>query len=418
MQQHQQREAFHRIMALGILLLALNLKAVAASRPFSLANWRFNDLHYSSAQYAKILADSGIGHDQDPTGKGARAGEGGVGSLQIQYVDYQPQCASGGVPVCATNGTDHFYFENDCRLEAHNMKMLFQYGTELEPTELERCQPTCRSMKCTKVQRPVCAVAEMGAPTTFPNECEVRQHECQSRQAMRILHAGPCPAPATKGRRKKKSRRNKGKRPSAATASTPAPAHATGSTGRPKVYVMLSEPSSRTSTTTTTTTTETPQMMPIGSSTASPLRFRQMVSSGNQMVSVSRAMDAYSVYNIDDVGHDYGEITDSTLSMFVPGVGRVTDAYPTTTTTTTTPKTGTLKPMQIPIISTTTAAPMVWTSSSSSSSSSSSTTTSTSTELPWMSTESSSPAATTETAASPGDDSTTDISAMDRTEPL
>ncbi|BFG02205.1 integumentary mucin C.1 [Drosophila madeirensis] len=408
MQQHQKREAIHRIMALGILLLALNLKAVAASRPFSLGNWRFNDLHYSSAQYAKILADSGIGHDQDPTEKGARAGEGGGRSLQIQYVDYQPQCASGGVPVCATNGTDHFYFENDCRLEAHNMKMLFQYGTELEPTELERCQPTCRSMKCTKVQRPVCAVAEMGAegsgaqtPTTFPNECEVRQHECQSRQAMRILHAGPCPAPTTKGRRKKKSRRNKGKRPATATA--------TGSTGRPKVYVMLAEPSSKTSTTTTTTTTETPQMMPIASSTVSPLRFRQMMNSGNPMVSVSRAMDAYSVYNIDDVGHDYGEITDSTLSMFVPGVGRVTDAYPTTTTTTTTPKTGTLKPMPMAVISTTTAAPMVWTSSS---------TTTTSTEMPWMSTETSSPAATTETADSQGEDTTTAISATDRTEPL
>ncbi|XP_022217058.2 mucin-5AC [Drosophila obscura] len=407
-------------MALGALLLALNVEAAAARKSFSLGNWRFNDPHYSSAQYAKILADNGIGHDQDPAEKGASAGavaaagadgvERGMGPLQIKYVDYQPHCASGGVPVCATNGTDHFYFENDCRLEAHNMKMLFQYGTELEPTELERCLPTCRTMKCTKVQRPVCALAEIGgegsgaqAPITFPNECEVRRHECQSKQAMRILHAGPCSPPPVKGRRKKKLRRSKGKRPVSAAG--------TG-TDRPKVYVMLAQPLTRKSTTSTTTTTmpamPTMPTMPIASSTATPLRFRQLINSGNPMVSVSRAMDAYSVYNIDDVGYDYGEITDSTLSLFVPGVGRVTDAYPTTTTTTTTPKAETLTPMPMPVITTTTASPTVWTSS----------TTST-----WITTESSehsssSTAATTEASDSLSYDPTSDSSAADRAEPL
>ncbi|XP_001354435.3 uncharacterized protein [Drosophila pseudoobscura] len=405
MQTRQKPEGIQRMMmALGILLLALSPEAVAASKSFSLGNWRFNDPHYSSDQYAKILSESGIGHDQDHTEKGA--GKGGVGPLQIQYVDYQPHCASGGVPVCATNGTDHFYFENDCRLEAHNMKMLFQYGTELEPTELERCLPTCRTMKCTKIHRPICAVVEIGGegsgaqtPTTFPNECELRRHECQRKQVMRILHAGPCPPPPTKGRRKK-LRRNKGKRP----------ASAAGSTGRPKVYVMLaqSQPSPRTGTTTTTPTTTMSTMTPITSSTA-PLRFRQVMNSGNPMVSVSRAMDAYSVYNIDDVGHDYGEITDSTLSLFVPGVGRVTDAYPTTSTTTITPKAATLTPT--PIISTK-ASPTVGTKSTSST---------TSTEMPGITTESSKhrrPEATSEASDNLSYYSTTNSSSTDRTEPI
>lgn len=54
------------------------------------------------------------------------------------------------------------------------------------------------------------------------------------------------------------------------------------------------------------------------------------------MVTVSRAESAYNVYNIPDVGQDYEEITDSTLSMFLPEVGRVTAGYSSTTTTSTT----------------------------------------------------------------------------------
>jgi len=68
------------------------------------------------------------------------------------------------------------------------------------------------------------------------------------------------------------------------------------------------------------------------------MRFQQLMNVANPMVSVSQAIDAYNVYNIPDVGHDYGEITDSSLSMFLPEVGRVTEPYsvpPRTTTKTT-----------------------------------------------------------------------------------
>lgn len=70
------------------------------------------------------------------------------------------------------------------------------------------------------------------------------------------------------------------------------------------------------------------------------------------MVSVSRAESAYNVYNIPDVGQDYEEITDSTLSMFLPEVGHVTAGYSSSTTTSTTSTT-----------STTTENPLRWTTS-------------------------------------------------------
>ncbi|KAH8419693.1 hypothetical protein KR009_001112 [Drosophila setifemur] len=298
------------------------------SQSSPLANWRFSDPHYTSAQYAKILGDSGVGRDKDDNGLG-------LGALQIQYVDYQPHCLPGGVPVCATNGTDHFYFENDCRLEAHNLKMLFQHGTELEATELERCVPPCHAMKCTQVKRPVCALAEIGgaSPQTFANECEMRRRECHTKQVHRIKHEGPCENP-TKTPRKKKQRRYRNRKIGATTS----PISKLDNEPQ-KFYILLTTTprTIRTIRTTRTTGTTTPGTYratnPPETTTPTPMQFHELRNMENPMVSVSRAVDAYNVYNIPDVGHDYGEITDSSLSMFLPEVGRVTDAYSKTTTT-------------------------------------------------------------------------------------
>ncbi|XP_039497966.1 mucin-5AC [Drosophila santomea] len=343
--------AFTMILIL-LQVLAILGHGVVAQKSSPIANWHMGDPHYTSDQYAKILGEAGL--DQDADDKEHK----GLGPMQIQYVDYQPNCQPGGVPVCATNGTDSFYFENNCRLEAANMKMLFQHGTELEPTEMERCLPTCQTMKCTQVARPVCALAEIAGavPQTFANECEMRRRECHTKQVLRILHTGPCQTP-TKSGHKKKLRRNKKKRPlNNASISKFA-------TIPKKVYVMLATPAPRRSsttprwtavTTTTTRITTTPRMRPTKqtSTSPSPMQFQQLMNLANPMVSVSQAVDAYNVYNIPDVGHDYGEITDSSLSMFLPEVGRVTEPHPmpsrttsttststtTSTTTTTTPK--------------------------------------------------------------------------------
>lgn len=108
-----------------ILLQVLGIlgRCVLAQKSSPIANWHMADPHYTSDQYAKILGEAGLGQDADDKEHK------GLGPMQIQYVDYQPNCQPGGVPVCATNGTDSFYFENHCRLEAANMKMLFQHGT-------------------------------------------------------------------------------------------------------------------------------------------------------------------------------------------------------------------------------------------------------------------------------------------------
>ncbi|XP_017052093.1 integumentary mucin C.1 [Drosophila ficusphila] len=324
------------------LLLSLGILScrVSGQKSSPIANWHMSDPHYTRDQYAKILGEAGVG--QDPDEKDPK----GLGPMQIQYVDYQPNCQPGGIPVCATNGTENFYFENSCFLEAANIKLLFQYGTELEPTEMERCLPTCQTMKCTKVERPVCALAEIGGalPQTFINECEMRRRECHTKQVLRILHAGPCETP-TKAPRKKKLRRNKHKRPSTKTTIHKFAEHPK------KVYIMLATPAPwststtprTTSTTTRITTTARSRPTKLTSTSPSPMQFQQIINLANPMVSVSRAVDAYNVYNIPDVGQDYAEITDSSLSMFLPEVGRVTEPYSmtsstTTTTTTTTPK--------------------------------------------------------------------------------
>jgi len=128
----QQKRTITSIKAITMILILILLQVLgilAAQKHSPIANWQMGDPHYTSDQYAKILGDAGVGQDSDEKdNKGIRA-------MQIQYVDYQPNCQPGGVPVCATNGTDSFYFENNCRLEAANMKMLFQYGTgEVEIT--------------------------------------------------------------------------------------------------------------------------------------------------------------------------------------------------------------------------------------------------------------------------------------------
>jgi len=63
---------------------------------------------------------------------------------------------------------------------------LSDFHAELEPTEMERCLPTCQTMKCTQVERPVCALAEIGGavPQTFANECEMRRRECHTKQGL------------------------------------------------------------------------------------------------------------------------------------------------------------------------------------------------------------------------------------------
>ncbi|XP_070075203.1 integumentary mucin C.1 isoform X1 [Drosophila takahashii] len=222
---------------------------------------------------------------------------------------------------------------------------------------MERCLPTCQTMKCTQVERPVCALAEIGGalPQTFANECEMRRRECHTKQVLRILHPGPCQTP-TKSGRKKKLRRNKSKRPTKAATLT-----SKFAINPKKVYLMLATPSparSTSSSSTTTRITTTARMRPTKatSTSPSPMQFRQLMSLANPMVSVSRAVDAYNVYNIPDVGHDYGEITDSSLSIFLPEVGRVTEPYSigssssttTSTTTTATPFLATIRTTTLP----------------------------------------------------------------------
>ncbi|KAH8356484.1 hypothetical protein KR200_002150 [Drosophila serrata] len=341
--QSSQKQFIITILLSLLVFLWPGLGEAASAKSSPLANWRFSDPHYTSNQYAKILGDSGLGHDPDDKDKKDVGINLNPEHLQIQYVDYQPQCQSGGVPVCATNGTETFYFENDCRLEAHNMKMLFQYGTELEPTEMERCLPSCQAIKCTTVERPICVLAETrGAlPQTFANECEMRRCECHTKQVLRILHQGRC-QPPTKSLRKKKQRRNK-KKPLKTTSKM--------SSEPKKIYYLMATPPPAPAATTPRSNnnnnkrwlsmprriTTTPRTMPTKSTSTSPspMKFQQLMALANPMVSVSRAVDAYNVYNIPDVGQDYGEITDSSLSLYLPGVGRVTEATPSTTTTTT-----------------------------------------------------------------------------------
>ncbi|XP_032309452.1 uncharacterized protein LOC6503571 isoform X1 [Drosophila ananassae] len=309
----------------------------------AMPDWRYSDHHYTSAQYAKILGDSGLGQDKEDNGLNLNA-------LQIQYVDYQPHCMPGGIPVCATNGTDNFYFENECHLEAHNLKMLFQHGTELEPTDLERCTPPCHTIKCTKVSRPVCALAEIvnSKPQTFVNECEMKRYGCESKLVVRILHQGPCQVPTTRPRKPKNQRRHKPQRPAKSRKEKPQKIYILLATTTPKSKPFRAHGTTRRTTprtpriTTSTTTTST--------TTPSPMKFQQIMNQKHPMVSVSRAESAYNVYNIPDVGQDYEEITDSTLSMFLPEVGHVTAGYSSSTTTSTTSTT-----------STTTENPLRWT---------------------------------------------------------
>ncbi|XP_064555444.1 mucin-5AC [Drosophila montana] len=293
------------------------------------AAWQYNDEQYAKAQYDKFFRHAhgqSRGHDQ-------------LEPFQYQYVDYQPKCGTGGPPVCATNGTSYFYFENNCKLEAANMKLLFQYSTELEPTELERCLPQCDNIICNKTYAPVCAVGEPGAKqdrgVTFANECEAHRRGCLTKQTMRILRKGPCrdarlksrPASKGKGKRKHGRRRTTTTTTTAAATATTATTAATPSNRR-HIYVRLANKRSRTTSTTTKSTTST--------TTPAPMQFHRYMNLGNPHVSVSRAVHAYSVYNIPDVGLNYDAIRDSSLSLYVPGVGTITDTPPSTTSTRTT----------------------------------------------------------------------------------
>ncbi|XP_032594879.1 mucin-5AC [Drosophila grimshawi] len=292
--------------------------AAASAHPV----WQYNDPQLATAQYAKIIA-----RISEKNGKNTSRDQ--LDPVQFQYVDYQPKCKTGGEPVCATNGSHHFHFENKCKLEAANMKMLFQHGTELEQTELERCLSECENIRCNNVYAPVCATTEQtpnqGQGVSFANECEVQRRGCITKQTMRILNKGPCQQ-KSKSRGKARRKHTKPRRFKISSKSAPA----TPSNNNKQIFFMVpTEPSSTITKaigTTTTTTTTTPF----------PMQFHHFRSPGNPDVSVSRAVNAYSVYNIPDVSLNYAAIIDSSLAMYLPGIGTVTDTPPSTTTTTTT----------------------------------------------------------------------------------
>ncbi|XP_034482474.1 uncharacterized protein LOC117787942 [Drosophila innubila] len=316
-----------------LLLWMINLAAGKQANN----NWQYNGQQYDNAQYAKLFGQV----------TGSNPAQEHFGPFQYQYVDYQPNCKSGGQPVCATNGMKYFYFENDCKLEAHNIKSLFQYGTELEPTELERCMPNCANIECTTKYAPVCAAPEtgphQGQGVTYANECEVRRRECITKETQKFLNDGPCRQlkSTSKSKSKSKGKRKHRRRGTSTTTTTATPiANSTiKEEGSKTIFVKLSartEALRREATTTTKTTTTT--------TTPAPMQFHKYLSNTNPGVSVSQAVNAYSVYNIPDMGDNYAEIMDSNLSLYLPGFGIVTDTPPkttsiaTTTTSTTTPK--------------------------------------------------------------------------------
>ncbi|KAH8415396.1 hypothetical protein KR222_009144, partial [Zaprionus bogoriensis] len=319
------RSALPRFLLYSLLSSLLSSLTAASQQ---IPDWRYNDPHYDSAQYAKILGQT---TSDENNGKGP--GQDQYGPFQYQYVDYQPNCREGGQPVCATNGNNYFYFENDCKLEAHNMKMLFQHGTELELTDFGRCMPNCGNIKCNNLYEPVCAATvsgrHQGHGVTFANECEVRRRECDTKETMRFLNKGPCKNSRSKLRSKGKRKHGKNRRNKGNTSTTDATVEATTITSNSipapkKLYLLLTEAPTTTTTSTSTTTTTTP----------APMQFRQMIS--NSDVSVSRAVNPYSVFSIEDVGVDYDAVKDTSLSIYLPGIGTVTDTPPSTTSTTTT----------------------------------------------------------------------------------
>lgn len=108
---------------LAYMLLCSLLIVLTAGHQNHNAAWKYNDPHFDAAQYAKIFGQA------TGNANGNASGQEQYGPFQYQYVDHQPNCREGGQPVCATNGNNYFYFENDCKLEAHNMQLLFQHGT-------------------------------------------------------------------------------------------------------------------------------------------------------------------------------------------------------------------------------------------------------------------------------------------------
>lgn len=116
-----QQQKPRRLLAY-VLLCSLLIVSTVGHQSQNTA-WKYNDPHFDTAQYAKIFGQA------TGNANGNGAGQEQYGPFQYQYVDHQPQCREGGEPVCATNGNNYFYFENNCKLEAHNMQLLFQHGT-------------------------------------------------------------------------------------------------------------------------------------------------------------------------------------------------------------------------------------------------------------------------------------------------
>lgn len=116
-----QQQKARRLLAY-VLLCSLLIVSTVGHQSQNAA-WKYNDPHFDTAQYAKIFGQA------TGNANGNGAGQEQYGPFQYQYVDHQPQCREGGEPVCATNGNNYFYFENNCKLEAHNMQLLFQHGT-------------------------------------------------------------------------------------------------------------------------------------------------------------------------------------------------------------------------------------------------------------------------------------------------
>ncbi|XP_068154598.1 proteoglycan 4 [Drosophila tropicalis] len=340
---------------IALLLLLLQANRCMSSMMRTDKDWNyFNDQHY---EHSHLMDNPG-------------------GINNFEYVDYQARCEQGGEPVCATNGTQEFYFENECKLESHNMKSLFQHGTVLERTDLERCSPNCETIKCPTVYQPVCAAPSEAADAvyattngvTFGNLCEVRKHECVSQRAMRIVNQGVCRE--LKLKRRNRKNRNKNRKPKRVQPNIKSEQNSSSN-----VHFLITTRADRmkaamSSSTTSASTTRSSPTRTTSSSidqnpTKSPMRFREFQYSAAPHVSVSQAENPYNIYNIPDVGKDYENIMDNELSVYVPEVGYVTDLPPstttvattsTTTTTTTTPKPTTTTTTMKPITSTTTTA--------------------------------------------------------------
>ena len=130
--------------------------------------------------------------------------EGTAFENQVQLVDYnsmgQGSCPNIRQPLCATNGQEFLFFENQCQLEVKNYEQLIQglqgeymilfsfhldnnFYLILEYFEcpMSYCSPQCRP--CNSISQPVCALdIQTQHLETFPNACEVERKTCTTQK--------------------------------------------------------------------------------------------------------------------------------------------------------------------------------------------------------------------------------------------